>query len=114
MKADKTWASFKQVFAEKYCDLVKETTFTSRDARFHSANSMQYIGEAINHIAMTAVADKDIVTKLTEAVEVLTRNNASLTTQLSNAMTINLDMAKKLNLEATQAQKPEDKRLVDK
>ena len=75
---------------------------------------MQYIGEAINHIAMTAVADKDIVTKLTEAVEVLTRNNASLTTQLSNAMTINLDMAKKLNLEATQAQKPEDKRLVDK
>ena len=51
---------------------------------------------------MAAGAYKDIVTKLTEVVEQLTRNNASLTTQLIYAMKLDLDMAKNINLKATQ------------
>ena len=62
---------------------------------------MQYIRGELENLAMVAVADKGIFTKLTEAIEELTRNNASLTTQLSDAMKINLEMAEKLNLKAT-------------
>ena len=56
---------------------------------------------------MAVVDNKDIVTNMTEAVETLMRNNASLTTQLMDAMKINLEMDKTINLEATQAQEPE-------
>ena len=79
MTADKTWASFKQVFVEEYHDLVEETKVTNRDSNFHSAYSMQDIVGALEHLAMAEVANKYIVTKLIEAVEILTRNNASLT-----------------------------------
>ena len=51
---------------------------------------------------MAAGADENIVTNLVEALETLTINNASLTTQLSNAMKINLEMSKNINLKATQ------------
>ena len=63
---------------------------------------------------MSAEAEKDIITNLTEAVETLTRNNVSLMKQLRDAMKINPEMAKKLNLNAAQAQEPENKRLVEK
>ena len=53
---------------------------------------------------MEAVDNKDIITKLIEAVEALTRNNSSLTTQLSNATKIKLEMSKELNPKDTQAQ----------
>ena len=58
--------------------------------------------------------DKDIVAKLREAVEQLTKNTVALTAQPSDSMKINLEMAKKLNLKSTQAQAPEDKRLAEK
>ena len=51
---------------------------------------------------LAAGAERDIVTKLKDAVEKLTKSNASLTTQLSDAMKLNLEMDKKLNLKATQ------------
>ena len=63
---------------------------------------------------MAAGAKRDIYTKLTEAVEQLTKNNAALTTQLSNAMKLNLEMGKKLNPKATQGQYPEVKMMADK
>ena len=93
---------------------MEETKVTNMDDGFHSANAMQEIGGALEHLAMEAVAEKDIVTKLTEAVKTLTRNNASLTTQLRDAMKTNLDMAKTVNFKAAQAQEPEDKRLTEK
>ena len=40
------------------------------------------------------------------------RKNAPLTAQLSNAMRMNLDMAKKLNIKPTQ--EPENNRLAEK
>ena len=46
---------------------------------------------------MATVANKDIVTNPTETFEKLTRKNAFVTTQLSDAIEINLEMAKKLN-----------------
>ena len=110
----RNWASFKQVFAEEYHKLVEETKVTRGDAGFQSTDAMQEIGGALEHLAMEAVAEKDIVTKLTEAVKTLTRNNASLTTQLRDAMKTNLDMAKTVNFKAAQAQEPEDKRLTEK
>ena len=73
---------------------------------------MQNIGGELYHIALVPEADKGIITKLTEAVEELTRNNASLMTQLSDVTKINIKMNKKLNIKATQ--NPEDKRLADK
>ena len=51
--------------------------------------------------------------KLTEAVEHLKKNNAPLTTQLSDAMKINVEMAKALNLKATKGQDPEGTLLAD-
>ena len=57
---------------------------------------------------------KDIVSKLTEAMEQLTNNNASLTVQLSDYMKINIYMDNNLNLKAAQVQDPEGKILVDK
>ena len=63
---------------------------------------------------MAARSDKDIVTKLTEAVEQLTKNNASLMIQISDAMKLKLEMAKKLNIKAAQGQDPEVKLLEDK
>ena len=111
--ADKTWASFKQFFVEEYHYLVEENKVINRDADFHSTNVMQEIVGSINHLAMAEVSDKDIVANLTEAVETITINNASLTTQLSNTMKINLDMDKKLNLKGTQIQEPEEKILND-
>ena len=111
--SDNTSASFKQVFVEEYHDLVEETKVTNGDASFQSASPMQDIRGALEHLTMAVVADKDIVTKMKEAVETLTRNDASLRTQLRNAMKMNLDMVKELNLKATQAQEPEDKRLKE-
>ena len=73
---------------------------------------MQEIGGALEHLVLAAEDNKDVVTKLTEAHEALTRKNASLKMQLSDAMKINLEMAKKLNFKVTQ--NPEDKKLVDK
>ena len=93
---------------------MKENKVINRDADFHSTNVMQDIVGSINHLAMAALADKDIVANLTEAVETLTINNASLTTQLRGAMKINLEMAKKLNINATQAQDPEYTSLAEK
>ena len=101
MALERTWASFKQVFVDEYHELVEKTKVTSKDAGFHSTNKMQDIGDALGHLAMSAMADKIIVTNTTKAVEAITRNNASLTMQLSNVMKINLDMAKKLNLKDT-------------
>ena len=92
---------------------MEKTKVTNRDAGFHSANVMQEIRGLLEHLSMAEVANKNIVTKLTEAVETLTRNNTSLTKKLSDAMKINLEMAKNLNLKATQAQEPEDKRLKE-
>ena len=77
--------------AEEYHDLVEETKVTNGDVGFHSANAMQYIGRALEHLTMALVADKDIVTKLIEAVEAITGNNASLMTQLSDTMKKSLD-----------------------
>ena len=61
---------------------------------------------------MAAVVDKYIFIRLSEAVESLTRNNASLTAQLTVAMRLNLDMARKLKFKPMQ--EPEDKRLTEK
>ena len=110
----RNWASFKQVFAEEYHKLVEETKVTRGDAGFQSTDAMQEIGGALDHLYMVEVKKKDILTKLGEAVEALTRNNAYLTTQLRNATKINLEMSKKINLKATQAQEYEDKILAEK
>ena len=63
---------------------------------------------------MAAGADKDLFAKLTEAVEQLKKNNASLMAQLSESTKINLEMAKRLNIKAAQGQDPKGKILVDK
>ena len=60
--------------------MVDETKVTNGDAGFHSAIEMHEIGGALENLSMEAVDDKDIITKMTEAVKSLTRNNASLTT----------------------------------
>ena len=73
---------------------------------------MQEIGGAIENLTLAAVTDKYVVTRLTEAVRLLTRNNTSLTAQLSNAMNMNLDMAKNPNLKPPQ--EPEDKIITEK
>ena len=59
-------------------------------------------------------ADKEIVTKLTESEEKLTKNNASLMAQLIDSTKINLEMSKKLNIKAAQGQDPKVKILADK
>ena len=77
----------KKIFAEKYHDLLEETKVTTGDASFHSDNAMQDIrGGALEHLAMAAGDEKDIVTKLTDVMEQLTKNNAPLTTKLSDDM----------------------------
>ena len=79
-EAYQTWAIFKQVLAKDYHDLLEETKVASGEAGFHLSNEIQDIGEALDHLAMVEMANKDIVSRLTEAVKVLTRINASLTT----------------------------------
>ena len=56
---------------------------------------------------MAAGANKDIATKLAEEVETPTIKNAPFTTKLSDAMKINIEMAKKLNIKVTQEHDPE-------
>ena len=63
---------------------------------------------------MAAGSDWDIIAKLKEVVEQLTKNNASLTRQISDAMKLNLYKAKKINLKATQGKYPEVKTLAEK
>ena len=58
--------------------------------------------------------DKDIVTNLTEAVDQLKINSVSLIKQLINAMKLNLDMDRELNIKATQSQDPEYKIMAEK
>ena len=41
---------------------------TCGDAIFHSANAMQDIGGELEHLTMAEMADKDIVSRLTDAV----------------------------------------------
>ena len=76
---DKIWASFKTIFAEEYHELVEETNVNTGDASFHLANAIKEIWVAIKHLSMAADDNKDIVTKLIEAVEQLKNNNVSLT-----------------------------------
>ena len=70
---DQTWTNSNQVFAEYYHNLVKETKVTSGYSGFHSANAMQEIFRALEHLALMVAADKDMVTRITEAVEALTK-----------------------------------------
>ena len=100
------------MFAEEYHNLVEETKVTIRNSGFHSENVVQEIGGTLEHLILEAEVDKDIFMKLTEAVKALTCNNEPLTTQLSDEMKINIDMAKNLNLKT--AQDPKDKRLAEK
>ena len=65
---------------------------------------MQDIGGKLQDLYMTEGANKDIVAKLTEAVEQLTKKFFSLTAQLSDYMKIKLWMAKKLNIKAAKGQ----------
>ena len=71
---------------------------------------MQHIGGSLYHLAMSAVTDKDTATRLSEVVEVLTHNNAYITAQLGNAIKLNLEMSKRLNLKPTQEKKLENSR----
>ena len=89
------------MFAEEYHDLVEDTKVTTGYSIFHSANAIQDIGGALEHLSVASGSDREIFTKLTEAVEKLTKNNASLTTRLRDTMNLNLEMYKKLNLKAT-------------
>ena len=73
---------------------------------------MQEIGGALENLTLAAVTDKYVVTRLTEVVRLLTRNNTPLTAQLSNAINMNLDMAKNPNLNPPQ--EPEDKIITEK
>ena len=66
---------------------------------------MQEIGGELNHLAVVAVADKNIITILTKKFESLTQNNVSLTAQLRYAMKLNPKMDKKLNLKQKNNQK---------
>ena len=43
---------------------------------------------------MVAVADKDVINKLTKTVEALMQTNVSLTAQLSHSINMNLEMSK--------------------
>ena len=74
--ADKTCARFKTIFAEEYDDLVEEIKITTRDAGFRLANAMQEIKREIDQPTIAAREDKYIVTKLTEAVEKITKSSA--------------------------------------
>ena len=56
--AGKIWVSFKMIFAEEYHDLVEETKVTTGKTGFHSANVMQEIGGALEHLAMSAETNK--------------------------------------------------------
>ena len=56
--AGKIWVSFKMIFAEEYHDLVEETKVTTGKTVFHSANVMQEIGGALEHLAMSADTNK--------------------------------------------------------
>ena len=98
---------FKKISSEEYHDLAEEKNVTSWDARCHLANEMQEIIRALEHLAMLAVADKNTVTRLIDAVESLMWNNVSLTAQLSDAMNLNLEMYKKININPSE--EPEDK-----
>ena len=94
---------------------MEETKVTTGDAGFRSANAVQEIrGGVLKHIATAAGADRYILNKVTEVVEKLTKNNASLTTQLSNAMKLNIEIAKRINIKYTQGQYLEVKILVEK
>ena len=91
---------------------MEDTKVTTGDAGFHLANAMKEIVEALEHIAMAARSDKEIFTKLTEAVEQLTKNNLEITSQLSDSMRIKLEVDKKLNIKAAKGQHPEGKILA--
>ena len=108
---EQMWTVFKQVFAEEYHNLVEETKVTSEDAGFNLDNAMQEIGVLLENLNMVAVADNDTVTKLSEAVEALMQNNASLTAHLSNTMRMSLYISEKLNIKPMQ--EPKDKRLAE-
>ena len=73
---EKTWYRFKTILAEEYNDQVEEIKVTTGDAGFHSDNAMQEIRGALEHLAMVAGDNKEIVTKLPEAVEQLSKNNS--------------------------------------
>ena len=59
---DQKWPIFKQLFDEEYRELIEETKVTNVDDRLHSANTIQDIGGALEHLALTEIADEDVVT----------------------------------------------------
>ena len=63
---------------------------------------------------MATGAYKDIFPKLTEVVDQLKNNNASLTAQLSDSMKINLGVDKKLNIQSAQGKDPKGNMLENK
>ena len=52
---------------------MEDTKVTTRDAGFHSTDTMQDIGGALKNLSMGAGGNRDIITKLTEDVEQLTK-----------------------------------------
>ena len=63
---------------------------------------MKELDGAIEHFDLEMAADKYIVTMLTKAMKPSTKNNAALTSQLNDALHLNIDMAKKINVKTMQ------------
>jgi hypothetical protein len=93
----KTWASFKQFFAEEYHDLKEQQKVNTSQTNFHSATAVTDISSALDNLAFAATTDRDIVTQLAASNKQLVETNKILTEQLQKAMDNNSLLLKKLS-----------------
>jgi hypothetical protein len=94
--ADKNWWNFKRFFAAEYRDLQEQQKVNVSQNNFQGANSAINLMMALDHLALAATTDREVVHLLAQANERLTITNKTLTEQIQQLLKTNATLVNKM------------------
>jgi hypothetical protein len=94
--ADKNWRNFKRFFAAEYRDLQEQQKVNVSQNNFHGANAAIDLTSALDHLALAATTDREVVHQLAQANEQLTITNKNLTEQIQQLLKTNATLVTKM------------------
>jgi uncharacterized protein (DUF433 family) len=99
--ADKTWQNFKRFFAAEHRDLQEQQKVNVSQNNFHGANAAIDLTTALDHLALAATTDQEIVAKLTHANDQLPNTITTLVEQVQKLLAINANLVNKIGITIT-------------
>jgi hypothetical protein len=93
--ADKNWRNFKRFFATEYRDLQEQQKVIVSQNNFQGANSAIDFTTALDHLALAATTDREVVHQLAQADQP-TITNKNLTKQIQPLLKTNATLVNKM------------------